>query len=139
VTTAKKGGEDFRQGAMGAALKDGVVASKYLARTENLIAERAHKRVEDIRPGVASKLRITASAAHFIRRGRRKIVPSWLMDKIIALFIETAQAELRAIEHEIEVARQIGLDPRDDALLAAKTRAASLVAILEGTVGKGPA
>lgn len=124
-------GEFRRRGTMTVAVTDGSMASAYLTRTEDLFAKQRGARVEDIRPTVASKLRITVSAADFIRRGRRKVVPSWLMENIVRLFIEAAQAELRAIEHDIEIARQIGMDPRDDALVAAKTRAASLVKILE--------
>lgn len=131
MRVTKRDGEFCRQGKMAVAANDGSMASAYLSRAEDLIAKQRQQPVDVVRPAIASKLKITVSAAEFIRRGRRKIVPAWLMDGIVSLFIEAAQAELRAIEHEIEIARQIGLDPRDDALIAAKTRAASLVRILE--------
>jgi hypothetical protein len=128
------GDGEFRQGSMLATVSDSQIAKEYIARTEDMIARREHSRVVDIRPSVARKLTVSASSLDLIRRGRRKIIPAWLKTKIIALFIETAQAELRALEHEITTAIQIGLDPRDGALVAAKARAAALISILEGPI-----
>lgn len=128
--TAKKDG-DFRQGVMVAATTDHLIASRYLKRAENLYAKQQGKRIEDVRPEVASKLTITPDALAFIRRERRKNVPSWLKDSIVCLFIEVAQAELRAIEHEIEVARQIGLSGSDGRLVKARARAKGLFHLLE--------
>jgi len=122
---------------MRAAVNDGAVARQYLARTEDLIADQKGRTVEDIRPSVASALKITASAVHLIRRGRRKEIPSWLMDKIVGLFIETAQNEMRALEHEIEVARRLGLDHRDGTISAAKARAAAILRVLESVSSEG--
>jgi hypothetical protein len=128
------GDGEVRQGSMLATVSDSQIAKTYIARTEDMIARREQRRVAEVRPSVARKLSVTASSLDLIRRGRRKIIPAWLKTKIVALFIETAQAELRAIEYEIEVARQIGLDPRDGALVAARTRAAALISILEGPI-----
>jgi hypothetical protein len=133
---AKRDGE-FRQGAMAAAASDQLVASKYLARAEDLLAAQRSRTVEDNRPYIARALQISASTVHNIRRARRKAVPGWLKEKIISLFVEAAQAELRAIEHEIHVARQIGLGNSDGALVAARTRAAALVDILDGISSEG--
>lgn len=132
-----KGDGDFRRVRMSAAVSDGEVASFYLVKTERMIAKQRDRTVEDVRPVVARSLKITASAADFIRRNRRKVVPSWLKENIVALFIETAQAELRAIENEILIARQIGLGNNDGALVAARARAAALVEILDGVSSEG--
>jgi hypothetical protein len=134
--TAKRDG-DFRQGAMIAAVSDRQVASLYLAKTEDLIARQKKRTVEEVRPVVARSLKITASAADFIRRNRRKVVPSWLKENIVALFIDTAQAELRAIENEIQIARQVGLGNSDGKLIAARARAAALVDILDSISSEG--
>ena len=136
MRTTNEGGES-RHGAMTAAVNDGTAASAYLTRAENLIAKQKGRTVDSVRPAIAAGLKITVSAAHFIRRGRRKVVPSWLKQNIIALFIKAAQDELAAITHEIEVARQIGLGNGDDALIEAKARAAALIGLLDNVSSEG--
>lgn len=127
---AKQGGE-IRQGAMIAAATDREVASAYLRRTEDLLSRQAGQSIDGVRPAIARRLEVSVSALQFIRRKRRKIVPGWLKERIVALFIEAAQKELRAIEHEIEVARQIGLGNSDGRLVKARSRAADLLQIIE--------
>ena len=122
---------------MSAAASDCMVASTYLTRAERLLAQQAGRSVEGNRPNVARRLSVTVSACADIRRRRRQSIPGWLKEKIISLFIEAAQAELRAIEHEILVARQIGLGNSDGALIAARARAAALVDILDGINSEG--
>jgi hypothetical protein len=134
--TAKRDG-DFRQGAMAAAASDRMLASDYLTRAEDLLATQTGRTVDANRPYVARALQITVSSCHNIRRQRRKIVPGWLKEKIIGLFVDAAQNELRAIEHEIEVARQIGLGNSDGKLIEARTRAAALVRILDSVCSEG--
>jgi hypothetical protein len=136
VKSAERDG-DVRRGAMVAAASDRLIASTYLTRAENLLARQNQRTVEENRPLIARKLDISISACDFIRRQRRKIVPAWLKDKIIRLFIQAAQAELAAIEHEIEVARQIGLGNGDGALIAARARASALITILDSVNSEG--
>jgi hypothetical protein len=136
--TAKGDGE-IRRGAMAAAASDRLIASNYLKRAEDLFARQRCQTVEEVRPFVAGKLSISVSAAEFIRRMRRQIVPSWLKERIVLLFIEAAQAELRAIEHEIEVARQIGLGNGDGKLIAARARATALVDLLDSVATESSA
>jgi hypothetical protein len=114
-----------------------MIASTYLTRAENLLARQTRRTIEENRPHVARKLDISVSAIDFIRRQRRKIVPAWLKEKIIRLFIQAAQNELMAIEHEIEIARQIGLGNGDSALIAARARASALVSILDNVTSEG--
>lgn len=132
--TANEDGE-YRQGAMVAATSDVTVASRYLESLEDLNANQKGVTVEDNRPSIARALNISVSSVHNLRRHRRKSVPSWLRDKIVSLFIEVAQNEIRLLEHEIAVAKQVGMDPRDGALVAACARAAALHALLQTTVG----
>lgn len=122
---------------MVAAVSDRVIASEYLLRAENLLSAQTGRSVDENRGYVARKLKITVAACANIRRQRRKIVPSWLKEQIVSLFIDCAQNELRAIEHEIEVARQIGLDNSDDKLSAALARAKALVAVLNSVSSEG--
>jgi hypothetical protein len=134
--TAKRDG-DFRQGAMAAAASDRMVASDYLTRAENLLAGQASRSVENNRPHVARVLRVSEATCSNIRRGRRQIIPAWLKENIISLFIHAAEAELRAIENEIDVARQIGLGNGDSKLVEARARAANLVRVLEAVNSEG--
>lgn len=136
MRSAKRDGE-IRRGAMAAAASDRLIASTYLTRAEDLLARQTRRTVEENRPQVARRLDISISACDFIRRQRRKIVPAWLKEKIIGLFIQAAQAELLAIEHEIEVARQIGMGNGDGALIAARARAAALVNVLDSITSEG--
>jgi hypothetical protein len=122
---------------MGAAACDRSLASSYLARSEDLLARRSKRIVEEVRPQIASRLSISASAYDLIRRQRRKIVPGWLRDKIVCVFIEVAQAELMALEHELEIARQIGLGNGDGQLIAARARASALVDLLDDISSEG--
>jgi hypothetical protein len=133
---AKRDGQ-IGQGAMTAATSDRMVASDYLMRAENLLAGQAQRTVEDNRAHVARVLRISEATCQNIRRGRRKIVPGWLKEKIVGLFIDAAQLELMALEHEIIVARQIGLGNSDSKLLAARARAANLVSVLDSISSEG--
>lgn len=136
MSNAKRDGEN-RRGAMGAAVSDQIVARDYLSRAEALLAGRARRTVEANRPAVARTLTISVTAVERIRHMRRQIIPAWLKEKIISLFIDAAQAELRAIEHEIEVARQIGLGNGDSKLIEARARAATLVRILDCVATEG--
>lgn len=136
MENANRGGE-FRQGAMIAATTDQAIASDYLTRAENLIAVQRKRTVEENRPAIARALEVSVTALERIRHKRRKMVPGWLKDKIVRLFIEAAQAELRALENEIFVARQIGVGNSDGALIEARTRAAALVKILDDICSEG--
>lgn len=133
---AKRDG-DFPQVKMSAAASDCMVASTYLTRAESLLAQQTGRTVESNRPNVARRLSVTVSACADIRRRRRQSIPAWLKEKIIALFIDTAQAELRAIENEIAIARQIGLGNGDGKLIAARARASALVSILDSISSEG--
>jgi hypothetical protein len=141
VSNAERDGE-IRRGAMGAAASDRLIASNYLTRAEDLLSRQTRQTIEENRPLVAHKLAISESACDFIRRQRRKIVPAWLKERIVNLFIQVAQAELRAIENEIATARQIGLGNGDGKLIAARARASALITILDSvsseSAGAGP-
>lgn len=125
------GNGEIRRGAMIAAVSDHQVASLYLVKTEELVARQKNSSPKDVRAAIARSLKISASAMDFIRRQRRKVVPASLKESIVSLFIETAQAELRAIEHEIDIARQIGLGNGDGSLIEARTRAAHLLGLID--------
>jgi hypothetical protein len=134
--TAKRGG-DFRQGAMTSAASDQTIASDYLIRAEKILAVRQGCTVEENRPAIARALDVSVTSVERIRHKRRKVIAAWLKDKIVNLFIEAAQAELRSLTHDIEIARQIGLGNGDGALIEARARAQALVKILDDISSEG--
>jgi hypothetical protein len=54
------------------------------------------------------------------------------MARIRAEFINVLQSEIGRLEHEIAVARQVGMDPREDALAAAEAQICEARALLKG-------
>ena len=136
MRVANRGGQ-IGQDAMSAAATDRLIASSYLTRAEDLLAKQSKRSVEDNRPHIARTLRISSATVRNIRRARRQTVPGWLKEKIIGLFVDAAQAELRAIQNEIDIARQIGLGNHDSKLVAARARAAALVEILDDVALEG--
>ncbi|CCE05804.1 hypothetical protein BRAS3843_1480035 [Bradyrhizobium sp. STM 3843] len=67
----------------------------------------------------ANKLAVSVKTLRLIRQKRRKTVPHFLMAGIRAVMIEVLQAEIRSLQHEIDISNQIGLDHREDAFAEA--------------------
>ena len=72
----------------------------------------------DVRMSFANKA-VSVKTLRLIRAQKRKTVPHFLMAGIRAVMIEVLQAEIRSLQHEIEIAEQIGLDHREDAFAEA--------------------
>lgn len=117
--------------AVSAAAADVQLASRFVTRLERLEAERQGRRVVDIRPDLARVLRTAPGTLANIRKQRRKVIPRWLLQAIRDAMIRALQAEVRALEHEIAIARQIGLDPREDAFQQAQASLDAAKALLE--------
>lgn len=131
------GGGDFRRGAMIAAATDQLIASDYLTKAESLRAAQSRRTVEENRPAIARALDISVTSIERIRHRKRKTVPAWLKERIVHLFIQAAQDELKALQHAVDIARQIGLGNGDSALIEARARAADLVRILDDVTSEG--
>jgi hypothetical protein len=92
-----------------------------LVRLEIVEADRAGISIEEIRPILARKIRMSIGSLANIRRpGRRKSVSSTETGIIRAALISALQHVHRAIEHEIHLHIQAGADPRDDNLAMAQ-------------------
>jgi hypothetical protein len=102
-----------------------------IARIERLEAGRSNRSIREVRVSVARQLKTGTGTLTNIRKLRRKSVPAWLMRNIGARLVETLQTEIRALEHEMEIAQQIGLSPRDDAFCAAAASLAATKALLK--------
>lgn len=66
------------------------------------------------RRAVARRLGVAPGSLENLRRGRTKGVRAWLFERIRSAFIQEAQQELQRLSHELDVAIQSGMDPRDD-------------------------
>lgn len=107
------------------------VASRMLTLLENTKARRTGFTVYETRQTIASALSVPEKTLLHIRNQRRKSVPQFLMSGIRNLLIDVLQAEIRSLEHEIAVARQIGMDCREDAFEQASASIAVARKILE--------
>jgi hypothetical protein len=104
-----------------------------LARViEDQEARRLGVPVTLARARVADRLGVAPGTLENLRRLRTKIVPNWLMNRIRAEFIAVLQSEIQRLEHEIQIARQTGMDHRDDDLAKAEAQLAAAKEILEG-------
>ena len=104
-----------------------------LARViEDQEAKRLGIPVTSARSRVANRIGVAPGTLENLRRLRTKIVPNWLMNRIRAEFIAVLQSEIQRLEHEIQIARQTGMDHRDDDLAKAEAQLASAKEILEG-------
>jgi hypothetical protein len=89
-------------------------------------------RIEAIegRPHLAKRLRASPGTLENLRRLRLKTVPSWLMDRLRAELVAVLSNEVRKLEHEIHIHRQIGSRHSDDDLRAAEAQIAAAKKIL---------
>lgn len=94
-------------------------------RAEDLEARRRQQTVRDARVGLARRIGVTAATLRNVRKHRRQNIPAWLMAAIRRVLVEVLQAEIRALEHEVHLARQAGLDDREDALAHAAAQIVS--------------
>lgn len=115
------------------AITDITTAQKLARMIENAEARRLGVTVTAARPRVAQRLGVNPGTLENIRRLRSKVVPSWLMARIRSEFVLVLQREITRLEHEITLARQIGMDRRDDDLASAETQLHEAKKILSGT------
>lgn len=110
---------------------DIATAEKWTRVLEEKEARRLGVPAKDARKSLARKLKASPGTLENIRRFRTKLVPHWLMARIRGEFIAALQMEIQRLEHEIHLARQTGMDNRDDALSAAEAQLQSARQILE--------
>lgn len=112
------------------AMTDVEAVHRLARRLENTEAKSLGVKVAEARKIIARRLKTSPGTLENIRRMRTKVVPSWLMARIRAEFVSVLQNEILRLEHEINLARQIGLDHRDDDLQAAEAQVAAAKEIL---------
>jgi hypothetical protein len=110
-----------------------------LTLAEDTYARRKGFTVQDAREAFSKILKVPQKTLLHVRNQRRKSVPQFLMSGIRNLLVDVLQAEIRSLEHEIHIARQIGVDPREDVFEQAAASIAYARALLEGTTRPGAA
>ena len=117
---------------MSTATADVETANHFVTRIENFEARCRGRTVDEVRPTVARRLNASTGTLENIRRLRSKIIPNWLMERLRAEFVAVLHSEIQGLQHEAQLARQVGSNYRDDTLAAAEAQLAAAKAILHG-------
>lgn len=102
-----------------AAIND--VAREWARAMEGREVARSGTILSIARKAVARRIGVPAGTLETLRSGRRKGVPAWLFQKLQSSVINEIKAEIERCAHELEMARQCGLDPRSDEMAALET------------------
>lgn len=102
------------------------------ARLEDREAMRSGLPIKEARPIVARRTGVSTGALTNLRKNRLKSIAAHVYDRLRAAVERELQGELAALQHELAVLRQTGVDPRGpevseaEAHLAAARRALGL-------------
>lgn len=102
----------------------------------NVLVAQEFRRTKDrpqARIHVARALGTSPGTIENIQRGRLKRISGWLRDALRARVIRELESEIVRLKHELEVHKQVGVDPRGDEATAVR---ADLSAVLE-VLGRG--
>jgi hypothetical protein len=80
---------------------------------EDREAARSGLTIREARPNAARKIGIPPGTLANLRNGRLKSIAAHVFDRLRAAVERELQAEMRALEHELQLLRQQGVDPRD--------------------------
>ena len=116
------------------AMSDVAAINRFAKVLEDSEARKLGIRTTAARERIAGRLGVAPGTLENIRRLRTKIVPNWLMNKVRLELVAVLQSEIRRLEHEIHLARQIGSDHRDSSLHEAEAQLTAARKILEGEV-----
>lgn len=100
-------------------------AEKWARLIEDKEAARTGRPLKEARTTVARRIGVAPGTMENLRKGRLKAIAAHWYDRLRAGVIAELESELRHVEHEIQIARQSGLDPASGeahALLASEAR-----------------
>ena len=112
------------------AAADVAVAKRLLGRLEDGEARAKGLPKEEVRRSLARRMRVLPGTLRNIRKNRVKSIPHWMMVRIRAELIAVLQHEANRIQHEIHLARQTGVDHRENNLAKAEAQLVEAQAIL---------
>lgn len=108
-----------------------------------LLEEREMRRSgvkrSEARAIIARRLGATPGTLENVRKRRLKSPAKWLMDRLRGAVIRELEAEAIALEHEIHLLRQSGVDPRDNEIGAVVASLAAVRQALGLSPASGPA
>ena len=105
------------------------LASEWTRRLEDIEADRSGVTIPTAREAVARRAEVSPGTLENLRKGRLKAIAVHVYDRLRAAVIRELENEVRSLEHELQILRATGVDPREneiDAVVAslAKARAA---------------
>ena len=106
-------------------------ARDWTAALEDRERSRSGASLPIARRAVARRLGVAPGSLENLRRGRTKGVRAWLFERLRAAFIREAQQEINRLQHELDIARQSGMDPRDDQTCEVAAHIEALRALLK--------
>lgn len=95
-------------------------AREYARRLEDREAARSGLTIQAARGVVARHLRIAPGTLENLRNGRLKSVAAHLFARLRERVEHEIIAEIQALEHELQLARTSGVDPRSNEIAAAE-------------------
>lgn len=111
---------DPLEGRMSTAAATSDRAADWARRLEDRRASRTGC-LKAARIALARETGVPAGTFENFRRNRIKQVATWISERLRAAVIRELEAEVRALEHELQILRQTGADPREgeiDAVVA---------------------
>lgn len=115
------------------AMSDVSTVNRYIRSLEKSEARHYGIKESRARAKIAGRIGVSPGTLENFRRLRTKIVPNWLMSRIRSELIAVLQSEIQRLEHEVHLARQTGIDHRDDDLQAAEAQVEAAKEILRST------
>lgn len=105
-------------------------AQIWAKRLEDREAARRGAPVADVRDAVARKIGISPGTLENLRNGRLKSVAAHIFASIRECVVHELTSEVLALEHELQMARACGLDPRGDEVAAVDAAIATALELL---------
>lgn len=105
-------------------------AQKWARRLEDGETRRSGAPLPAAREAVARRLGVTPGTLENLRNGRIKQVAAFVFERLRAVVETEIAAEINALEHELQVARATGLDPRSVEMAEVETALAKAREIL---------
>lgn len=112
------------------AVTDVESAQRLARRLEDREAIKLGLPLKAVRERVARRISSSPGFLENLRRGRIKNVPSWLMQRLRDAMVSELTSEIQRLEHEIAIAKQIGVDPREDEISKAAAQIAETKKLL---------
>lgn len=81
---------------------------------EDREADKTGHCLKQVRPIIARRIGIPAGTLENLRNGRLKAIAAHVYERLRAGVIRELEAEMRHLDHELNILRQTGMDPRSD-------------------------